>query len=235
MAEAGDCRPLQRTAQDDNEPNIQELPRCEIVARVTTITSRRRLRALASRTVSTPTLPFTSSLVPPWSDGARVGYSDGLITTEKGVMNSPRRSGPLSSGTPVVTQQERLKFQNFSLQRTPSGRVSCEVSLTYGEDVITGSAAGTSSPTGDTRLGAEAALRALESFTGRTITFELVGVKAVRAFDSNVVIVSIRQKGHAGPERMLGCYLTEEDQVRGAAIAVLNATNRAITAYIQSR
>jgi hypothetical protein len=150
-------------------------------------------------------------------------------------MSSPRRSGPHRVNVPVVTQQERLKFQDFTLERTPSGRVSCKVSLTYGEEVITGTAAGTSSPSGDTRLGAEAALKALESFTQGTITFELVGVKAVRAFDSNVIIVSIRQRGHQGPERMLGCYLTDEDQVRGAAVAVLNATNRAITSYIQSR
>jgi hypothetical protein len=101
--------------------------------------------------------------------------------------------------------------------------------------MITGSATGTSSPAGDVRLGAEAALMALESFTGKTITFELLGVKAVRAFDSNVVIVSIRQHGHPGPERMVGCYLTDDDQVRGAAFAVLNATNRAISAYILSR
>lgn len=149
-------------------------------------------------------------------------------------MASPRKSGP-QRAAPVVVQQERLRFQDFSLQRTPSGHVTCQVSLTYGEEVLTGSAAGTSSPSGDTRLGAEAALRALESFTQGAITFELVGVKAVRAFDSNVLIVSIRQHGHQGPERMLGCFLTEDDQVRGAAVAVLNATNRVITAHIQGR
>ncbi len=150
-------------------------------------------------------------------------------------MDSSRRSGPKRSIAPMVTQQERLKFQDFSLQRTPSGRVTCQVSLTYGEDVVSGSAAGTSSTAGDVRLGAEAALQALESFTAGAITFELVGVKSVRAFDSNVVIVSIRQHGLQGPERMLGCYLTDDDLVRGAAFAVLNATNRAIGAYIQSR
>jgi hypothetical protein len=149
-------------------------------------------------------------------------------------MDSPRRSGPNQS-VPLVVQQERLKFQEFTLQRTPSGRVACEVKLTYGEDVITGTANGTSSPAGDSRLGAEAALHALESFTRGQITFELLGVKAVRAFDSNVLIVAIRHRGATGPERMLGCYLTDEDQVKGAAFAVLNATNRAITAYILNR
>ncbi len=135
----------------------------------------------------------------------------------------------------MVTQQERLKFRDFSLERTPSGRVTCQVRLSYGEDIVTGSASGTSSPAGDMRLGAEAALHALESFTEGVIKFELLGVKAVRAFDSNVVIVVIRQHGQEGHERMLGCYLTDDDQARGASFAVLNATNRAISAYILSR
>jgi len=136
---------------------------------------------------------------------------------------------------PLVVQQERLKFQEFVLQRTPSGRVSCKVSLAYGEDVHAGSATGTSSPAGDTRLGAEAALHAIESFLNGALKFELIGVKAVRAFDSNVVIVSVRQHGGSGPDKMLGCYLADDDQVRGAAFAVLNATNRTVTAHILNR
>src|SRR3954468_22175113 len=105
-------------------------------------------------------------------------------------MSSQPKSGP-QRPAPLVVQQERLKFQDFTMQRTPSGRVNCEVRLTYGEDVVSGSASGTSSPAGDVRLGADAALRALEVFTAGDLKFELVGVKAVRAFDSNVVIVSI--------------------------------------------
>ena len=47
------------------------------------------------------------------------------------------------------------------------------------------------------------------------ITFELVGVKVVRAFDANVVIASLIQRGDAGPDRLLGCYLADGDMVRG--------------------
>jgi hypothetical protein len=114
--------------------------------------------------------------------------------------------------------------------------VSCEVSLEWapGETVM-GRAQGQASPAGDARLGAEAAIRALESFTEGTITFELVGVKIVRAFDANVVIASLIQKGDSGPDRLLGCYLADGDMVRGAAIAVLNATNRVLGNYIATR
>jgi hypothetical protein len=58
------------------------------------------------------------------------------------------------------------------------------------------------------------------------MSFELLGVKAVRAFDATVVIVSLAVHGEGKGERVVGSYLTENDTPRGAALAVLNATNR---------
>ena len=137
--------------------------------------------------------------------------------------------------TPTVVKQERLRFSEFAFDRTPAGRVTCQVTLEFGPELVSGQVSGQASPTGDTRLGAEAAIRALETFTDRAITFELVGVKVVRAFDANVVITSLIQHGDQGPERLLGCYLTDKDLVRGAALAVLNATNRVLGNYILMR
>jgi hypothetical protein len=56
----------------------------------------------------------------------------------------------------------------------------------------------------------------------------LVGVKAVRAFDATVVIVSLGMPGQKDAPRVVGSYLTDGDPPRGAALAVLNATNRLI-------
>jgi hypothetical protein len=136
----------------------------------------------------------------------------------------------------TVVRRERLRFTGFSLTRSPSGLVTAEVSLEWapGETVM-GRAQGQASPAGDARLGAEAAIRALETFTEQTITFELVGVKCVRAFDANVVIASLIQRGDTGPDRLLGCYLADGDMVKGAALAVLNATNRVLGNYISTR
>ena len=80
----------------------------------------------------------------------------------------------------AVARRERLRFTGFTL--TPSGQVTCEVSLEWapGESIV-GRTQGQASPAGDARLGADAAIRALEIFTQGTITFELVGVKVVRA------------------------------------------------------
>ena len=49
-----------------------------------------------------------------------------------------------------------------------------------------------------------------------------------------VVITSLIQHGDEGPDRLLGCYLADGDMVRGAALAVLNATNRVLGNYIMA-
>jgi hypothetical protein len=154
------------------------------------------------------------------------------------VSTSPDRApgAPRAQSTPAALRRERLRFTGFSYERSPAGRVSCQVTLEWapGESVA-GRAEGQASPAGDSRLGAEAAIRALEAFTERKISFELVGVKVVRAFDANVVIASLIQHGDEGPERLLGCYLADGDMVRGAALAVLNATNRVLGNFISAR
>src|SRR5438445_582944 len=67
------------------------------------------------------------------------------------------------------------------------------------------------------------------------VGFELLGVKAVRAFDATVVIVSLSVRTEGKAARMVGSYLTEGDATRGAALAVLNATNRVLGNYFATR
>ncbi|MGH7520046.1 MAG: hypothetical protein ACREMI_02085 [Gemmatimonadales bacterium] len=66
------------------------------------------------------------------------------------------------------------------------------------------------------------------------LTFELLGVKAVRAFDATVVIVSLSARAEQAT-RLVGSCLTETDPPRGAALAVLNATNRLLGNYLATR
>jgi hypothetical protein len=147
------------------------------------------------------------------------------------------QSDPLS---PTISSQqlkrERLRFSNFRFARTQSGHCTAEVELEWLEGVrVSGKAEGQSSPMGDLRIAADAALRALEAFSDQALAFELVGVKLLRAFDANIVIVSVSVKRGDGPRRLLGCYLAEHDAVRGAVVAVLNATNRVLGNFIATR
>lgn len=125
--------------------------------------------------------------------------------------------------TPV--REIRVRFNRFEITRSKSGQTSAEVTLELDGTMHTGKSGGPSSPLGDLRISAEACLRALAGFSDQ-IGFELMAVKHIRAFDSNLAIVSIthRQDGMSFP--LVGCYLAKEDVCRGAAIAVLNATNR---------
>lgn len=124
-------------------------------------------------------------------------------------------------------RRQRLRFTNFSFTRTPSAFCTAEVELewTDGEKFL-GRAEGVASPYSDLRLAADATLRAIAGFAKTEISFELVGVKALRAFDANVVIVSIIARRDGATHRLMGCHLADEDSLRSAVLATLQATNR---------
>jgi hypothetical protein len=130
----------------------------------------------------------------------------------------------------------RLRFKSFHFERTQSARCSAAVELEWvaGESVI-GRADGVASQLGDLRAAAEATLRAIETFLHGSVALELIGVKTMRAFDANIVMVSIHAMTSEGPRRLLGCNLSEEDLLRGAVIASLQATNRVLGNAIATR
>lgn len=153
-------------------------------------------------------------------------------------MASPSRIPDPQPLTPFAAQlkRERLKFSNFRFARTPSGLCTAEVELEWLDGVtVVGRATGQSSPMGDLRVAAEAALHALENFAGGALAFELAGIKALRAFDANIVIVAVGLRKGDGPTRLLGSYLAEQDPVRASVVAVLNATNRILGNFISTR
>ncbi|HSR15387.1 MAG TPA: hypothetical protein VLL51_06520 [Gemmatimonadales bacterium] len=84
------------------------------------------------------------------------------------------------------------------------------------------------SPSGELRCAVQACLQALAQGVPDA-AFEILGVKSIRAFDANVVIVSLATRGLPGDPRLVGSYLAGENLPRGAALATLNAVNRVIT------
>jgi hypothetical protein len=130
----------------------------------------------------------------------------------------------MSTSTPLP---ERLRFAEFTLDRLPNGRCRARVGLTWRDsEQFTGEGEGLASQAGELRCSAQACVVALGQAVQGGMSFELLGVKAVRAFDATVVIVSLAVHGESNGERVVGSYLTENDTPRGAALAVLNATNR---------
>ena len=126
-----------------------------------------------------------------------------------------------------MSSQERLRFLEFGFERHPDGRCRAKVVLErIGGDTYEGGADGMASPAGELRCAAEATARALQFVVGDALRFELLGVKAVKAFDSSVVIVSLSSRDDGPSTRLVGSCLVDDDLPKGAALAVLNATNR---------
>lgn len=150
-------------------------------------------------------------------------------------MTSPSspQSEPAAPISMSQLKRERLRFTGFAMNRTPSGLCNAEVNLEWLDGAkVSGHAKGHTSPMGDYRIAAEATLRALEQFAKDALKFELVGVKAMRAFDANVVIVAVHVLRGEGPKRLLGAHLAETDPMRSTVLAVLNATNRILGNFI---
>lgn len=131
------------------------------------------------------------------------------------------------NGPDAAGRQERLRFVGFEFDRLPNSRCRAQVSLAWGPgERFTGTADELGSEAGELRCAAQATIAAIEQAVDRRARFDLLGVKAVRAFDAYVLIVSLAAHDDSGDRRLVGSYLTETHTPRGAAVAVLNATNR---------
>lgn len=141
-----------------------------------------------------------------------------------------------AAATREQVRRERLRLTRVESTRSPTGQCVVEVELEFleGQRVI-GRSEGQASNAGELRIAALAAIAALEKFADGAFTFELTGIKGLRAFDANIVIVSLSMKDGSGAQRLLGSYLADTDLVRSSVIAVLNATNRAVGNYISTR
>jgi len=122
---------------------------------------------------------------------------------------------------------DRLRFAGFDFRKLPSGIGAAAVTLEWKEsERFVGKSEGVSSAFADLRLAVEATLRALAEFTRHKDVFELVGVKSVRAFDANVILVSVLARRDGKPVQLVGCRIAEGDPLRSAVLATLQATNR---------
>lgn len=136
---------------------------------------------------------------------------------------------------PRESRRSRLRFDQFRLERFPDGRCCARVRLgwTLGR-TFEGEWEGTQTLEGEVRAAAHAALPAVSQATGGRLVFELRGVKAFRAFDSWLVIVSLEGRSDSETRRLLGSYPCPDDNTaRGAVIAVLDATNRMVEPYLE--
>lgn len=85
---------------------------------------------------------------------------------------------------------------------------------------------GTTCPGGDFRLTAQATLDAIMHATCGALRLELIGVKPLRAFDTNLVVVAVQAHHEGRSTRIVGSAIAEDDILVGTARATLHAVNR---------
>lgn len=141
-------------------------------------------------------------------------------------MESPPSPTPPTSGP-------RLRLLKVERVPSPDGYARVRVALEWGGQRHVGEAQGVLTREGDLRTGADATLKAVASATGGRLRFGLIGIKAVRAFDSWIVICSVEARGGERHWKLIGARSTDaDDMVRGATTAILDALNRVVELHL---
>lgn len=126
---------------------------------------------------------------------------------------------------------QRLKFSSFEFERFPKGRCRASVGLEHPDGTLVIKAAqgiGAANTASELRCAAQATIEVLRKLIGDGYSFSLLGVKAVKAFGTRVVIVTLSVQEGDQIHRLVGSVLAEKNPERGAALAVLDATNRLV-------
>ena len=134
--------------------------------------------------------------------------------------------------------RSRLRFDGLDHEITPDGSGIVSVRLEWGGQMYEGSVQCLETVQGVIKAASQATLAATLASThqpaNHRVELEVVGVKAVRAFDGWVVVTRIN--GTSGEERLrlLGAAPceAEEDLPSAAVKAVLNASNRVMEQHI---
>lgn len=133
-----------------------------------------------------------------------------------------------------MSGKTRVRLGSVEVQPLRGRRCRIRVVLEVPDaEPIGGEADGRDSDAGRLRGAAEAAARALESVAGGRISLEVLGVKALHTFDCILVVVSLASRAGGEAERLVGSCIAADEDPRGAALAVLNATNRLLSRTLE--
>ena len=124
-------------------------------------------------------------------------------------------------------QRHRVRFVSVDRFLEPENRVRINIKLEWQGEVREGCAVGENGEFIELRTAAIAAVNALEGLVGEPLQVKVVGVKQVRAFDTDLMVVSMHQAS-SPTQRLVGAVPGGRDPRASAAIAVLNALNRTL-------
>ena len=152
-----------------------------------------------------------------------------------------RTYGEEGSGVPVRTavptgpgQAGRIRFLGAERFEEPEVRVRFRIALYWGGSRVWGEATGEKGEVLELRTAAHATLAAIEIATNQRLDVRLAGVKRVRVFDAELMVVSLSRPG-PGAQRFVGAVVIGKDLWRAAALAVLHALNRTLGNILATR
>ena len=129
----------------------------------------------------------------------------------------------------------RLRFDAVHHEDFPNGHRRIWVTLEWpaGES-YRGEAVGTQTTEGWLRACAQATLQAAQSALHSRMSLSLVGIKAVRAFDSWVIVSAVRAKSSKRTYSLIGAEASpDKDSLRVVVLSVLDAINRVLELYAE--
>ena len=151
-----------------------------------------------------------------------------LGAAQKAILSVGLDDTAISLNTVVRTAgvtRHRVRFMGTERTVERENRVKISVSLEWHGKICVGEATGESGELIELRTAAVAAITALEQVVNDQLGVKVVGVKQVRAFDSELMVVSLHRAG-GSPQRLVGAVPGGRDPRASAAVAVLNGLNR---------
>lgn len=165
------------------------------------------------------------------------GAAHQAIVTGRDVLERAGITGDdwtVEAATRARLDQGRTRFVDIQVTMEPDNRVRARVTLEWAGTETVGEAVGEKGAAIELRTAATAALDALEKVVGQPLGIRLVGVKHVRAFDADLMVVSLYRAGSPA-QKLPGVVTMGEDPRRAAALAVLNALNRTLGNHLATR
>lgn len=136
---------------------------------------------------------------------------------------------PLYRAAP--NDRSRVRFVGLERHSESEQRVGFTVRLEWSGAEYAAHVSGDHSLPIEIRTAAAAALDAVNALLPEDARVRLAGVKQVRAFDAELIVVSLYRPG-TPPRYFVGAVVAGDDPRRAAALGVLNALNRILGNYL---
>ncbi|HEX6308620.1 MAG TPA: hypothetical protein VFZ69_10560 [Longimicrobiales bacterium] len=132
---------------------------------------------------------------------------------------------------PERRDRQRVRFMELQRAVQPDHLIAYTVTLEWAGSEYTGRVAGEKGEAVELRTVASASLTAIAALVPHEVKVRLAGVKLVKAFDAELIVVSLYRPDDV-PHNLVGAVVAGDDPHRAAAIAVLSALNRLLGNYL---